>query len=55
VRELDQALGKNRLERDKILQRAAGDAGSLDKACAEMPSWEHLVTTVARLLRDAGG
>ncbi|HEX3760062.1 MAG TPA: hypothetical protein VHW23_15205 [Kofleriaceae bacterium] len=55
ARELDEALGKSRLERDKILQRAAGDPGSLEKSCAEVPSWEHLVATVARLVGDAGG
>lgn len=55
VRELDDALGKSRLHRDKILQRAAGDASLLAKACAEMPSWEHLVATVTRLLMERSG
>jgi hypothetical protein len=50
LRELDGALGKSRLHRDKSLQRAAGDANLLARACAEMPSWERLVTTVVRLL-----
>jgi hypothetical protein len=48
--ELSRALGKRRLDRDKILQRAAGDENSVRRACAEMPSWEHLVATVTRLL-----
>jgi len=48
--ELDDALGKDRLRRDKILQRAAGDEGLVSRACAEIPSWELLVTTVAQLL-----
>lgn len=50
VRELDDALAKNRLHRDKILQRAAGDDALVARACAEMPSWERLVATVTRLL-----
>jgi hypothetical protein len=51
--ELDTALGKNLLARDKILHRAAADEGQIGKACASMPSWEHLVATVTRLV--AGG
>lgn len=54
ARELDEALGKSRLERDKLLQRAAGDEGLVEKACTEVPSWGHLVATVAQLLGDAG-
>jgi hypothetical protein len=55
VRELDEALGKSRLDRDKILQRAAGDESMVHKACAEMPSWGHLVATVARRMSHAVG
>jgi len=50
--QLGSALGKRRLDRDKILQRAAGDETSVRRACAEMPSWEHLVTTVTRLMEE---
>jgi hypothetical protein len=50
VGELDDAIAKSRLHRDKILQRAAGDDALVARACAEMPSWERLVATVARLL-----
>jgi hypothetical protein len=50
VPELDGALAKSRLHRDKILQRAAGDQTLLARACAEMPSWERLVATVTRIL-----
>ena len=49
--QLGSALGKSRLARDKILQRAAGDEGAVRRACAEMPSWEHLVATVTRLVQ----
>jgi hypothetical protein len=55
VRELDEALGKSRLDRDKILQRAAGDESMIARACTEMPSWEHLVATVVRLMSPAAG
>lgn len=48
--ELDAALGKKRLARDKILHRAAADEGQIHKACAEMPSWNHLVTTVSNVV-----
>lgn len=48
--QLGSALGKRRLDRDKILQRAASDESSVRRACAEMPSWEHLVATVTGLL-----
>jgi hypothetical protein len=50
VTEIDGALAKSRLHRDKILQRAAGDDAVLARACAEMPSWERLVATVTRIL-----
>lgn len=55
VRELDDALGKSRLDRDKILQRASSDESMVRRACAEMPSWDHLVETVARLMSRAVG
>jgi hypothetical protein len=45
---------KNRLDRDKHLQRAASDERLVRKACAEMPSWEQLVATVTRLVRAGG-
>jgi hypothetical protein len=48
--QLASALGKRRLDRDKILQRAASDERSVSRACATMPSWDHLVTTVSRLV-----
>lgn len=53
VRELDEALDKSLLDRDKILQRAANEESTVQKACAEMPSWEHLVATVARRMGPA--
>lgn len=53
VRELDDALGKSRLDRDKILQRAASDDSMVQRACAEMPSWEQLVETVAQRIGRA--
>jgi hypothetical protein len=49
--ELPRALGKDLLARDKILHRAAADEDLMRKACAEMPSWEHLVTTVTELIQ----
>ena len=50
AREFGDALNKSRLHRDKLLQRAADDQDLLRRACAEMPSWDHLVTTVTRLV-----
>lgn len=50
--ELSLALRKDLMARDKILHRAAADEALVRKACAEMPSWEALVTTVARLIRS---
>ena len=47
------AYGKNRLDRDKRLQRAASDDGLVQRACSEMPSWGQLVATVTRLVRTA--
>ena len=52
-RDLDDALSKNRLHRDKILHRAASDEALLARACAEMPSWDLLVATVTRLLESS--
>lgn len=52
--QLASALGKRRLDRDKILQRAASDERSVSRACATMPSWDHLVTTVSRLVAAHG-
>ena len=52
--QLASALGKHRLDRDKILQRAAGDQRSVSRARATMPSWDHLVTTVSRLVAAHG-
>lgn len=49
--ELDDALGKSPLHRDKLLHRAAADEDLVARACAEIPSWNHLVTTVAELLQ----
>jgi hypothetical protein len=46
---LNDALSKDRLARDKLLARAASDAPTIARACAEMPSWGQLVETVARL------
>jgi hypothetical protein len=51
ARELADALGKSRLDRDKILQRAAGNDGLVARACAEMPSWDNLLAMVARCVR----
>jgi hypothetical protein len=48
--QLSGALGKKRLDRDRILHRAAADEALVRRACAEMPSWEHLVATVAQLI-----
>lgn len=48
--ELASALGKNLMARDKLLHRAASDSGLVSSACAEMPSWEHLVATVTHLV-----
>jgi hypothetical protein len=53
VRELDEALGKSRLDRDRILQRAAGDERVIQSACTEMPSWKQLVETVAQRIGRA--
>lgn len=47
---LDEALRKDRLHRDKLLHRAASDDELVRRACAQMPSWEQLVETVARIL-----
>jgi hypothetical protein len=52
ARELDSALGKSRLHRDKILQRAAGDEGLVTRACEEMTSWGELVATVTQRLKN---
>lgn len=41
------------MARDKILHRAAADPALVHKACAEMPSWAHLVTTVTRLVQPS--
>lgn len=55
VRELDEALCKSRLDRDKLLQRSAGDETMIARACTEMPSWEDLVATVARRMSHTVG
>jgi len=55
AREVDGALGKSRLDRDKILQRASADESLIFRASAEMPSWERLVATVVRLLARTAG
>jgi hypothetical protein len=55
VRELDEALSKSLLDRDKILQRAAGDESMVEKACTELPSWGHLVAAVARRMSHTVG
>jgi len=47
---LDDALRKDRLHRDKLLHRAASDEELVRRACAQMPSWDQLVATVARIL-----
>jgi hypothetical protein len=48
--ELASAIGKKPMARDKLLHRAASDSGLISTACAEMPSWEHLVATVTHLV-----
>src|SRR3954468_22138686 len=47
---VDAAIGKDRLARDKVLQRAAADVGIVTAACVGMPSWGALVRTVAELV-----
>jgi hypothetical protein len=50
--ELSRALGKDLLARDRILHKAAADEALVRKACAEMPSWDILVTTVTQLIKS---
>jgi hypothetical protein len=49
-------VGKDPIERDRILQRAAGDPAQIRRAAAAMPSWDHLVEVVAKVVaRRIGG
>lgn len=44
----DISIEKDIVQRDKVLQRAAGDPALIRRALEQMPTWAHLVSTVAR-------
>jgi hypothetical protein len=45
----DTSVEKDVVQRDKVLQRAAGDPVLICRGLEEMPSWANLVDTVAAL------